>query len=335
MSFAKRLGLVLAGCALVAAVCVVAYLVLTRRTSTDTTKQAAHGERSALALPSFSIFEASRMWPLLGPDEPLNVKEIEELMAEVGQVGAAADVAEAAVASEGAEADDAEDTSDLDDAGDSADAEAELDTARATYPFIPLVLYRSRHLFEKDAWSADEIELGRALAQFLATTFEHPDLEIKTSDPTAFRTGLERIRDWYAALCRDNKALARMIFTMDDGPFQGTDVDESDVSAMQKVNSVLIPGTRARLTLLRRAEQDEPMVIAALTDADALVSAVGLSGRPNGTIKTVEFADDAPVEELKGFGYKVSLIADWTYGKEYMHLYLDGDLKVRFYYVSW
>jgi hypothetical protein len=86
---------------------------------------------------------------------------------------------------------------------------------------------------------------------------------------------------------------------------------------------------------MRAAEQEEPMAIAVLTNDDEPVSAVKLTAKPVGAIKDVSFVDKEPVEELEDFGYKISLVADWNYGKEYMHLYLDESLKIRFYFVSW
>lgn len=262
---------------------------------------------SSLTLPSFSIFEASRMWTLLKPEEPLVLQELEKLVSVL---------AESATESVGISG------------GESVQKDPR-------YSMIPIILYKSRMLFEKNQWTEEEIQQGKAISRFFASVFDQPELEISQPDQQTFRTGLRKIKVWFEALCKDDHTLGMMIFTMDDGPFWGKEVDSSRLSALEKITFTPIPEKDANIVLLTDNLQEEPMIVAVMDKEENLVSAVGLTGEPVGIIENVSLLNKQPVQKLQDFGYKVSFVASWTYGNEFMHLYLDNFLHIRFYFVSW
>lgn len=273
----------------------------------QTSEIGAKDAEQSMSLPSFSIFKASRMWKTIGPNEPLNLEELEST---VEILLRNLDV------STGAEG-------------------VQTPRKEPRYWFLPIVLYKSRELFDKNSWTVEEIQRGAKISSFIARAFEEPDLEITDLEQKSFRAGLLKIKNWFIEICKDDQKLASMIFTFDFGPFLGRKLNLSDLRNLELVHSVEFPEREARIELMRDSSLKEPMFLTIRDKNGKPLSAVGISGVPVGFIKNVEFSKKQIVRELQDFGYKISLYATWGYGIEYMHLYLDQSLKVRFYYVSW
>ena len=202
------------------------------------------------------------------------------------------------------------------------------------YSIIPMVFYKSRNLFSKESWSIEEIEQGQQISKFLAKLADKPDLEIKSSDQETFRKGLVRLRDWFASMCQDNKTLASMIFTLDDGPFIGIDIDVSNFPKMKIIESAPIPGKKASFVLMADGNQPEPIVIG-IVNEDKLVRWIKrYSNSPQGRI-TDSWLQKPAIYRVEGYGYAVALMTEGSSGTERSHVYLDESLNLRFYYVSW
>ncbi|AKG23132.1 hypothetical protein [Calothrix sp. 336/3] len=202
------------------------------------------------------------------------------------------------------------------------------------YFIIPTIFYKCRNLFSKDSWTVEEIEQGQQVSIFLAKLTRRPDLIIESSDREAFRKGLIKLRDWFASMCQDNKTLASMIFTLDDGPFFGSDIDKSEYSKMRLVDSVSIPKKQSSFVLLTDGSKPEPMVIGMLNKDKSVKWLKRFSNAPNGRITKAELQKPA-IYEVEGYGYTVALMTDGTSGRESSRVYLDESLNLRFYYVSW
>src|SRR5262249_9251221 len=129
---------------------------------------------------------------------------------------------------------------------------------------IPLAIYKSRALFAKESWTLEEIAQGQRLGAFFARLTDKPELRIEKSDQKSFGEGLLRLRDWFASLCRENSTLASMIYTLDDGPFFGEEVDANEYSKMKLVESAPIPNKRASFVLMTDLSKPEPMIIGVL-----------------------------------------------------------------------
>jgi hypothetical protein len=259
-----------------------------------------------LALPSFSIFGLSPDRGQKEIEKPYTPKELESFLAEVEKQSS----------------------------NSGGTNNPSVKKREKPYWIIPFVLYRSKHLFAKDAWTDDEIKEGQKISSFFARLVKRPDLQIEAVEQQSFREGLLELKTWFVTLCQDNKMLASMIFTLDDGPFYGQSVRKSQIVKMKKVASVQIPGKQFKLVLMKEQKATEPVVIGLLNQNNSFVWAKRYSGKPVGTITSATLSKGG-VEKLEGYGYKCGLIADWTYGSEYSHLYLDEQLNLRFYFVSW
>lgn len=255
---------------------------------------------SSLELPSLSIFGFS---PSTAPDDfdkPFSPAELDKFLAEVKK----------------------------------SEAEYKRSSKNKPYWIIPMVFFKSRHLFSKGAWTFQEMEQGRQISRFFAELTGMPSLEIKASEQGAFRQGLVRLRDWFASMCQDNTTLASMIFTLDDGPFFGADIDIKEFPRMRLVESAAIPGKQARFVLMTDGSNPEPMVIGVLNEDKSVRWLKRFSNGPKGRITEAELKKPA-LYKVEGYGYAVALMTDGTFGRERSHVYLDDALNLRFYYVSW
>jgi hypothetical protein len=214
------------------------------------------------------------------------------------------------------------------------EAEIKRNEKEPFYWLIPMVFYKSRNLFSKESWTVEEINQGKLISNFFARLTSKPDLSIEGSDQESFRHGLVKLRDWFASLCRDNKTLASMIFTLDDGPFFGGEIDTKAYPEMKLIESVTIPGKQASFVLMTDGNQPEPMVIGVLSEDKSIRWLKRFSNKPAGRITEAELQKPA-IYKIEGYGYAVALMTDGSSGRERSHVYLDDDLNLRFYYVSW
>src|SRR5262249_13876517 len=122
------------------------------------------------------------------------------------------------------------------------------------------------HLFAKESWSAEEMRQGHQASRFFARLFAKPELAFEATDQPSFRRGLIRLRDWFESLCRDNKSLAKMIFTLNAGPFFGGEVNANDYQKMTIVGSIPIADKRARFVLLSDGDQSDSMIIGVVNE---------------------------------------------------------------------
>ncbi|MBA7628676.1 hypothetical protein ES703_36171 [subsurface metagenome] len=258
-----------------------------------------------LKLPSFSIFQASRMWPVLEPEEPLDLQKLSGISEGIISV------------TKGVE--------------ESMDMEPMRDMK---YFIIPLIFYKTRHLYSKTEWSPEEVKLGSNVSSFLADYVQNPNLRITGSNQHSFREGLEKLANWFSSLCKDNEILASMIFTFDDGPFYGADVSIVNLVDLESVDSIVLPRTNNRLFLKRIEGKNEPMIISLADSNNEIVWQKILTASPRGKIRSAKFFEK-PVVEIEEYGHKVRLLVDWDYGKECCHMYLDESGNMRFYFVSW
>jgi hypothetical protein len=85
-------------------------------------------------------------------------------------------------------------------------------------------------------------------------------------------------------MCKDNKTLASMIFTIDDGPFLGSDIDVSTFPKMKLIESAPIPGKQASFVLMSDGSQPEPMIIGVLNEDKSVKWLKRFSNSPHGRI---------------------------------------------------
>lgn len=173
------------------------------------------------------------------------------------------------------------------------------------------------------------MEEGQFISNFFARLVERPELEIKATNQKSFGRGLQNLRDWFADLTQDNKTLASMIFTMDDGPFFGQQVDERRFNSWKRLQSAPIPGTRAKFVLMTDNRAPEPMIIGVMNADNSLLWARRYSN-DSGTLDNASLSKSS-VETVEGYGF----LAIMSSGGESSRVYRDEKLGLRFYYVSW
>lgn len=257
--------------------------------------------QTELALPSLSIFG----FPLPSSpenekfDHPYSAQEFESFLAEVNRV-----------------------------AQEQTITEMQRKKTRASF-IIPLAFYRSRYLFKPQVWTEANIKEGQLISNFFARLVERPELEIKATDQASFGRGLQDLRDWFANLTQDNETLGAMIFTMDDGPFFGQQVDERRFNSWKRLQSSAIPGTRAKFVLMTDNRAPEPMIIGVMNADNSLLWARRYSN-DSGNLSNANLSQ-ASVKRVEDYGFQVNMSS----GGESSRVYLDEKLGLRFYYVSW
>ena len=194
---------------------------------------------------------------------------------------------------------------------------------------IPLVMFRSRRLFTQSSWSTQDIEEGQRISRFFARLVDRPELEIHSSNNAAFRDGLVHIRNWYANLCRQNTTLAAMIFTFDDGPYYGFALPQKRFSSLRVLQTMKIPGREEKFALMTDGKTAEPFFIGVLTQGGAIRWATRFSKSSGGIIDYAELGSGS-CDIIQNYGYQC-----YAFAGEVSSIYLDENLNLRFYFVSW
>ena len=194
---------------------------------------------------------------------------------------------------------------------------------------IPIVFYRSRRLFTQSEWSAQDIEEGQRISRFFARLTNKPELEIFSAQPGAFRDGLINLRNWYTGLCSHNPSLAEMMFTFDDGPYYGFPLPRARFSELKVLQSATLPGRTEKFALLTDGKTSNPLFLGVLAQNGAILWAQRLSREAVVPIGWAEMESDS-CKKIEGSGYKCYVRAG-----EGSNVYLDENLKLRFFFVSW
>jgi len=202
-------------------------------------------------------------------------------------------------------------------------------TSRRASFIIPVVFYRSRHLFEQTSWSAQDMQEGRRLSRFFARLANRPDLEVFAKHPAAFRDGLINLRNWYASLLNHNGTLAQMVQFLDDGPYFGWPLPHSRIRELKLLQTMALPGRQERLALFTDNRKPEPMLLGVIDAKRRIQWARRLSQHPQSTIGDVEFHSPS-AERVEVYGFVCHIHAG-----EGASVYLDKNLNLRFYFVTW
>jgi hypothetical protein len=120
-----------------------------------------------------------------------------------------------------------------------------------------------------------------------------------------------------------------MIFTFDDGPFQGVRLENT--GPLPHVDAKKIDG-QVEVRLARIEGDREPFVLQGLIN-DELAWTVRVSDSPIESVRDVQLLDRTP-DSLGMYGWKVHLRVVYDGGAEYAHLYLDRKGGFLFYYLG-
>jgi hypothetical protein len=288
-----------------------AVLILVVSSAAPITINAQNPAVERLALPSFSIFELSPSTVPVDLERKYQAGELAGLRAslEKQRAEAIASTTDTAV-------------------------KARAKDNRLFYYVVPITFYASRHLFEKESWTATEVREGQRLAAFLAWIAANPKLEIESTDPAAFRAALARLRNWFATMCRDNKTLPLMLSLTDDLFLGGQDIDVARVSGLTVVNRTPIPDTGASFVVLSDGAKPEPLILGVVNADGKARWLKRYSAAPLGAIARVA-AHENGIKKLDEHGYVCWLRASLEFGTNASRIYLDQSLNLRFYYLSW
>lgn len=249
-----------------------------------------------------TIFKASRMWQVIA-GQPLDYAQLQDLATMVTK----------------------------EPAGDKAMRDGR-------YPLVPVLLAQSTELFEARSLSKEQVAKARELVTFFGRVFPEIGLDTRGRDADTLRAELDRIRAWFLARTKDYRQCAEMIFTTDDGPFFPPEMPRLPTTA-RVVAEQPMPGTDAYVVIYEEPGAREPVLIGVRRGKEEVVSLVRLSGGKMGTVRAAEFvAADRSVDRIRPlgpYGFKVGFFATWNYGHEYTHLYVDTDLHIRYYFLSW
>ena len=193
-------------------------------------------------------------------------------------------------------------------------------------PAVALVMFRSRRLFAQSSWSTPDMEEGRRISRFFARLMNRPELEIHSSNPGPFRDGLVNIRKWYADLCNRNSTLGEMFFTIDTGPNYGFPLPRERYSSLELIESKKIPGRNEQFALFTDGKTSEPIFIGVLAPNGALKWAARFNKNSGMTINGAYLSDQFS-ETIDGYGFVCRV--------NQCRIYLDENLNLRFYFVSW
>lgn len=279
-----------------------------------------------IPFPSLTIFKESRMWKVMymvseinDPLEAEDIKALREYCRKMNKVS--------------------KQTSETMEKMELTEPDEDPTPARDfNYSMLPYVFYGIRHLYAKETWSEEEVRLGKVVGGLFAGMTGNKNLAFHETDPESFRAGLVKMTKWFEALCEDNRVLANMINTMDDGPFYGEDADHVDLIGAEEVGAAELLSEDGKLMLYRTGSDNNPMVLQHVNKDGKVVWQKRLTSSSGG-IDSASFAtkksDNKSFTTLGGMGYKIHMYVDWAFGYEYCHLYLDGKCRLRFYYLGW
>lgn len=286
----------------------------------DPPKTKGPDKEEKLAYPTLEPFVGSRMFKLLAED--LAKIDLAEMAKQVTAIGDAKKTADEA----------ADSVTGLDrNKRPSAELLPKLPAKeRPIYALVPLVLIKLQPLWETPAWSDEQVASATQAGTILSKITGTPPLAFKKGEDAHNRADLEKLVRWFDATAAKPEGFAAMIFTMDDGPYVGLPYEAS--AALPPVETQELD-EHLQLRIARVEREGETCVLQCTRDGQPLWSRV-LSGEPAGQVKSASFAG-VEAKKMGPYGWHVYLRADWTYGVEQGHLYVDPKGQLICYFLSW
>ncbi|NIT55911.1 MAG: hypothetical protein GWN00_06645 [Aliifodinibius sp.] len=192
---------------------------------------------------------------------------------------------------------------------------------RGSYFAIPWLMAILESLWGREEWGEDNIELANQVAQALTFNENAPIVEF-TGDSKHNGKELEKITEWFKSLTDDPATYGSMIFTFDDGPWRPLSVEMQEF--LPAVDSQSI-ASNCILRLIKLGDDKGVWGLQCKLQDELLWSAI-LSKVPDDEFS---FTGEAPTN-LGDYGWKIHM----HFG-EYVHLYLDPEYRLLFYFTSW
>jgi hypothetical protein len=191
----------------------------------------------------------------------------------------------------------------------------------ADYMVLPWLMAKLEPLWKKPEWYKDDIELANKVAALLKIYKDAPEVNFK-ADETHNQRELEKIVAWFQKLTEDTETYANMIFTLDDGPWRPLPFETDKL--LPAIDSQDVADDIAlRLCNIERCEGN--WCLQCVKNGDLFWSAI-LSKIPEGDFG---FAEREPTY-LWEYGWKIHMVSS-----EYVHLYLNREGQLLFYFTSW
>lgn len=280
--------------------------------------QSAKAQEPTLEYPTLEPFFGSKMQQMLFGE--LDKLDLEDLAKQLGQLGEANRHAKNVAEKNGTKP-----------TGPSAALEPQLAQADSSVAkLLPIVMAKLRPLWEAKAWTAEQVQLASTAATIVSRMSDGPKLTFESGKDGANRAELEKLVRWFDVQMAKPALYAAMIFTMDDGPFAGLPFEAPGVLTTDRVIEL---DEHLELRLAKSGRPKEPWVLQGVRDGVLVWSRV-ISAAPNESVSDVRFVE-APPAALGEYGWRVSMLASWSYGTEHAPLYIDAKGNFLFYFLSW
>lgn len=192
------------------------------------------------------------------------------------------------------------------------------------------VVEYARPLWRSKTWNATELAKAELIDSFLRLMDGAPRLECRAGEVEANIRKVDALVRWYWACIDKPETFAKMIFSMDMGPYVGVPL-EANVAGLERVAEREL-GESMTLELCRRADDAEPFVFRLWHD-DKVVWARVVSDSPKCTVREAELTGDPSDGGV--YGWFVPFAVKWSGGHERASLYLGPNGEFRFYFMSW
>jgi hypothetical protein len=198
----------------------------------------------------------------------------------------------------------------------------------AWYQTVPFAMHALAPLWTDTAWDEADLALARRCAAFFAEQAEGPKLEFAAADPEKNRESLTALATWFEKAVKDDRACATMILGTDDGPWLPV---PRDVAESRRARETTALGERAEMRIL--VEQSSSAQFVEVASGGEVRYRVALTEVPGNQRLSFESAG-APLQ-LGDRGWKVRMRFGVPRDMEILTLYLDPELRPRFYFTSW
>ncbi|TAJ17628.1 MAG: hypothetical protein EPO68_09165 [Planctomycetota bacterium] len=191
------------------------------------------------------------------------------------------------------------------------------------------VVQYAQPLWKSKTWSADELARAELIDQYLRLLDGAPRMQCRAGAIEQNNKQVDALVRWYWECIDTPATFAKMIFTMDEGPFVGVALEPS--AGLRSV-AMRELGESMTLELCSRENEAEPFAFRLWRDEKVEWVRV-ISDSPECTVRHAEFTGDP--RDGGVYGWFVPFAVKWSAGHERASLYLGPKGEFRFYFMSW
>ena len=188
--------------------------------------------------------------------------------------------------------------------------------------FVPMVINGIREIYLDNDVDESELSFLVEFSGMLSVLWDDSSILISIEDSGAeVCKNVNSIVDYYHKSSEDDDEFYKMIFTLDDGPFYGEDVEYE----LEKIDEVMIDTYKL---ILRSNGVLNTLEL--LTEKGQVKWRKLIERSADYRIETVKFIDN-PVMVSNNLGYKIGMYGDG----ELLHFYLRKNGDFRLFFHSW